>query len=269
MKIIVFNGGLGNQIFVYLFSLYVSRQIAGRKVFGVYLSRSLKLHHGLEIGRVFNITLPRRSFVSDVLAILYKALKRVGLAGGHDDGVYYENKWVYDHYWLDRKFYKNIDVRKKLPFREELIDPENRGIASDLHEIESVAVHIRRGDYLTKENYHDFGQFCTDEYYHNAIGYIRRELPGCVLCFFSDDMDYVRKNYKVSNARYYDINKGKDSWKDMYLISHCRHHIIANSTFSYWGAMLAKPNSNHIVIAPRKWFIWDDPDIFPEEWKRL
>lgn len=269
MKIIIFNGGLGNQIFIYLFSLYVSRHNARKNVYGVYLSRSLNLHNGLEIDRVFNIRLPQRSFISDVVATLYKILKSIGLVGKNNDGTYYKDKIVYDHYWLNKKFYKDTDLRKCLSYREEAIDTHNKDVATELQNIESVAVHIRRGDYLTEENYQNFGQFCTEEYYRKAISYIKEKKPGCVLCFFSDDIEYVKKQFKYSKARYYNINNGDDSWKDMYLMSHCHHHIIANSTFSYWGAMLAKPSPDHIAIAPRKWFIWDDPDIFPDYWKRM
>ena len=86
---------------------------------------------------------------------------------------------------------------------------------------------------------------------------------------FSDDIDWVRENLDLPNAFFIDWNKGKDSWQDMMLMSHCRHHIICNSTFSWWGAWL-NPHKEKMILAPEKWFKnIETPYIYPEEWIKI
>lgn len=131
-----------------------------------------------------------------------------------------------------------------------------------------VSVHIRRGDYLTERNNRIYGNICTEYYYRSAMNYILNHVQNVLFCFFSNDMDYVKKTYQGKNCVYFDkddIENYKD-WYDMYLMSRCTHNIIANSTFSWWGAMLNQ-NEEKIVIAPGKWVNGCEYlDIYPEEW---
>lgn len=91
----------------------------------------------------------------------------------------------------------------------------------------------------------------------------------CHFFLFSDDPAWVKENISVENAVVVNWNQGADSWQDMYLMSLCRHHIIANSSFSWWGAWL-NPREDKLVIAPYRWY--NDriaPDILPEGWIAL
>lgn len=133
-----------------------------------------------------------------------------------------------------------------------------------------MSIHIRRGDYLTFSTI--YGGICTIEYYKKAVSYLCSALNNPVFVVFSDDMDWVRNNIyfpEEAKVHFVDFNRGKDSWQDMNLMSKCMHNIIANSTFSWWGAWLNE-NPEKIVICPdRLTQRGDSPDIFPEEWIKM
>jgi hypothetical protein len=133
----------------------------------------------------------------------------------------------------------------------------------------SVSIHIRRGDYLSSKFVDGFSNICTIDYYNRSIDKIKSNLDLPVFFVFSDDQEWVKQNIIIKNAFYLNHNIGKNSWQDMYLMSKCKHNIIANSSFSWWGAWL-NSNNQKIVIAPKKW--WNDfkqDDVVPETWVRL
>ena len=135
----------------------------------------------------------------------------------------------------------------------------------------AISVHIRRGDYLLEQNKWSYGNICTLEYYECAMQYIRDRVSDCTFYFFSDDIEWVKKQYDVENAVYIEESMFDDyrDWYDMYLMSICRHNIIANSTFSWWGAWLNQ-NKEKIVIAPKKWIhTYDYEDIYPSQWVQI
>lgn len=134
-----------------------------------------------------------------------------------------------------------------------------------------IGVHIRRGDYLSSKYYPILGDVCTQEYYTQAMDYMEERVDNCRFCFFSDDIQWVKEKFPKYNAIYMEANMFHEyeNWYDMCLMSYCSHNIIANSTFSWWGAWLNK-RKDKIVIAPRKWSkVYEFPDICPPEWVRL
>lgn len=133
----------------------------------------------------------------------------------------------------------------------------------------TVSIHIRRGDYLSQQFSAGFGNCCPLAYYREAIHYMKTYLDDITFVLFSDDMDWVKMNLPLDNAIYVDHNHGVDSWQDMYLMSMCQHNIIANSTFSWWGAWL-NDNTDKIVIAPKRWWSSiENDDVVPESWIRM
>ena len=112
---------------------------------------------------------------------------------------------------------------------------------------DTVGVHIRRWDYLNKPDFHPT---CSMEYYNKAIWYIYNKVKTPTFLFFSDDSERIKENFKWNNYYYVDWNKWKDSWQDLALMSNCNHNIIANSSFSRWGAWLNN-TPNKIIIAPK------------------
>ncbi len=137
-----------------------------------------------------------------------------------------------------------------------------------LEQRETVGVHIRRGDFLNPKYRREIGSICTDEYYAQAIAYIKKACPNAVFCFFSNDMEWVKSNMKEENATYIekDMFTEYGDWYDMFLMSMCKHNIIPNSTFGWWGAWLNR-NPDKIVIAPKRWRNrWEAVDWCPPEW---
>lgn len=153
-------------------------------------------------------------------------------------------------YFACEKYYRDIlpVLREKIRFPRS-DNPLNEQIAQEMKKRISVSVHLRRGDYLSKENEKMFGNICTDAYYEASIQKIKEVNPKAHFYLFSDDIPYVKQRYKGAEFTVVDINQGVDSFYDMWLMSKCKHNICANSTFSFWGARL-NPNDNKIMIRP-------------------
>ena len=129
----------------------------------------------------------------------------------------------------------------------------------------SVCLHIRRGDFLSIEYMNILANIATVKYYERAIEFVQSKLINTFFFVFSDDIAWCKENMQLSQVTYIDWNIGKDSYIDMYLMTFAKANIIANSTFSYWGAYLNR--NNPIVIYPKKWINADYyPNIFPVNW---
>ena len=153
-------------------------------------------------------------------------------------------------YFACEKYYADIlyDLREKIQFPPSA-NPLNQKMAERMQSGNSVSVHIRRGDYLNPENAAMFGNICTDAYYTNAISMMKGIIPDAHFYLFSDDISYVKTKYIGEEYTIVDINHGRDSFYDMWLMSNCKHNICANSTFSFWGARL-NPNEDKVMIRP-------------------
>lgn len=144
-------------------------------------------------------------------------------------------------------------------------------IYNEIAQKNAVSIHIRRGDYLSEESQKIYGNICTQEYYDKAMEYIEKQVGEYEFIFFSNDIAWVKKNYCMKNAIYIEKQMFDHycDWYDMCLMSICKHNIIANSTFSWWGAWLNQ-NSEKIVIAPKRWInLCEYEDIYPKDWITL
>lgn len=167
----------------------------------------------------------------------------------HPEILNFEDMYL-SGYFACEKYYSDIlyDLREKIQFPPSDI-PLNTELAQEMRECASVSVHIRRGDYLNEENRTMFGNICTDAYYRKAMEFIKAEVPDAHFYLFSDDASYVKQKYQGEEFTVVDINHGKDSFYDMWLMSNCKHNICANSTFSFWGARL-NGNEGKIMVRP-------------------
>lgn len=167
----------------------------------------------------------------------------------HPEIFDFEDKYLYG-YFACEKYYADImgELREQFVFPESG-NPENKKMAERIRSDESVSVHIRRGDYLDAANTATFGNICTEEYYAGAIREMKQIYPSAHFYVFSDDIPYVKEKYDGKEYTVVDINKGKDSFYDMWLMSNCKHNICANSTFSFWGARLNR-NEGKVMMRP-------------------
>ena len=169
-------------------------------------------------------------------------------------------------YFQSEKYFADIEeeVRQAFRFSERIWE----GIPSQLLErirsyeqqiktTMAVSVHIRRGDYLQNEE--AYGGICTERYYKTAIEYVKKRQQDASFFVFTNDPDYagewILKNFGQEKERFVLIEgtQEENGYLDLYLMSLCRHHILANSSFSWWGAYL-NPSREKMVIVPHKWF---------------
>lgn len=183
------------------------------------------------------------------------------------EDVYKTQNCTFVGYWQTEKYFKEIetDIRKAFLFCN---------IESQLYELGKVlnnsycSVHLRRGDYLQNDLYEGI---CDKEYYNKAIKYMKYFMPDIKFIFFSDDISWVRRNWMIEGAIFCSEKMFNDyqNWYDMYLMSQCKCNIIANSSFSWWGAWLNK-KPEKVVIAPKKWLNGENtPDIWCNGWIKL
>lgn len=255
--------------------------------------RNYNLHNGYELDKVFNIT-PKIASISQVDSVLgiWKnrylsyALKRAVQFGlPSPNHIIQEKSFRYDRrvekiisdvyldgYWQSEKYFlRNASqIRNDFEFRFNLSDSE-LAIRQSLLNVNSISLHIRRGDYVSNHDVAKKHGLCSLDYYYSAIELIRSRVPKPSLFVFSDDLDWARQNIKTSlPISFVANNKGKESYKDMYFMSQCKHNITANSSFSWWGAWLnASPNK--LVICPKRWFLDNSnvSDLIPNNWKLL
>lgn len=180
------------------------------------------------------------------------------------DGVYLEG------YWQSEKYFAGIaDV-----IREDLrpvvsLSNQYETFKRSIKQCVSVSIHIRRGDYTTTSKANRYLKPCETIYYQTAMEYLTSRISNPVFFVFSDDIEWAKANVKFGFPMLY--VEGNSTPEDLLLMSHCQHHIIANSTFSWWGAWL-NPSQDKIVIAPQKWFSterFDTKDLLPQSWIRL
>lgn len=175
-------------------------------------------------------------------------------------------------FWQSELYFKNCEtaIRKDFAFINE---PSNVNIywLQKIQACNAVSVHIRRGDYISVAVANTIHGICGMDYYNKAINYIKERIEAPVLFFFSDDIEWVKQHMKVPLPCFYvDANDESTNYEDLRLMSACKHHIIANSSFSWWGAWL-NANSEKIVLAPEKWLNNNisTPDLIPSNWQCL
>lgn len=172
-------------------------------------------------------------------------------------------------FWQSEDFFKSIAhiIQKEFKIKEKYIKVNNR-VLEKIKRSNSVAIHVRRGDLITNPEFNSKYGVCSTDYYLQAINYIKKKISNPVFYFFSDDINWCKENFKSINSNFYIENY--TAIEDLYLILNCKHQIIANSSFSWWGAWLNK-NKNKIVVAPKKWAFHKKSqtkfNLLPNSWK--
>ncbi len=250
------------------------------------------LHQGFEIQRLFSCPVDialkpdlRRVLGWQSSTLVRRVLGRPGMRWLHRKGLVTEpyprywsgiddvpNDCYLSGYWQSEKYFKDVAeiIRTDFSFS---IPPNqlNTIVADNISNCNAVSVHVRRGDYVSDAKTYANHGVCSIDYYRSAINLIAVHINAPEFFIFSDDMEWAKSHLRMDfPCHYIDHNRGSDSFNDMRLMSLCQHHIIANSSFSWWAAWL-NSNSDKIVIAPNKWFAHaaTPTDLLPQSWISL
>lgn len=279
------NGGLGNQMFQYACGRALSYKLnTNLELNFVYYQGSTKRLYELDCFNLTdNILVNKAEEQRNLSSLLLRLIKQYILKS---DNLFIEKSHAYDAnifklsdgffikgYWQNEKYIKDIEdvIRKDFTFKYKP-NKKNRELLDLIKKTNSVSVHVRRSDYVKDPKTNEYHGICSLDYYQKVIGIIGRKVMKPHFFVFSDDITWCKDNLKLGkDTVYVDNNKGPKSFEDMRLMSNCKHHIIANSSFSWWGAWL-NPRKDKIVIAPKKWF--NDPtvstrDLIPEKWQKI
>ncbi len=176
-------------------------------------------------------------------------------------------------YWQTEKYFKSVEgqIRSDLEFASSP-DKPNAIMLEKIQSVPAVSVHFRRGDYVSEKHTAEYHGVPSMKYYHNAVDAVLDSVPDAALFIFSDDPGWVRDHFHPrAPLTIVDINTPDQPAADLRLMSACRHHILANSSFSWWGAWL-NPDRAKIVVAPNRWFSGatsNTVDLLPPQWRTL
>lgn len=291
MKIVNILGGLGNQMFQYALAVALRERQPDRIVrIDPSGFKGYPLHNGYELRRIFNVDIPEAS-VMEQMRVYYPLrnyrmwqignrllpLRKSTVKENADmrftpSVLSDEQSAYYLGYWQTEKYFKDIRPHILEAFRFPSIKPgsRNEAIIDEIGSKNVISVHVRRGDYVKIGNTQGI---CTLDYYRKALELMKEKTEPEMFLVFSDDISWCRDNIARFlgdiPAVYVDWNKGENSFRDMQLMSRCRHNIIANSSFSWWGAWL-NSNPDKIVIIPSRWMNgggW--VDIVPDSWHTI
>lgn len=263
MVIIRIQGGLGNQLFQYaLYETFRKKGITAKVDISAYEEgrekrefelMKLDLHPEVCTRQELHCYYADNTLLTDRIFryVFGRAKYRKEKMYDFNPQILYVTDGFLSGYWQSERYFLPVahELRDKIHFRnidEEVISRWEK----QMRETNSVSVHIRLGDYLQVSEL--YGSICTKRYYQEAIRYIAERVENPVFYIFSDDPDQAVDMLSEYPCRVVTENRGTDSYKDMYLMSKCRYHIIANSTFSWWGAWL-DDREDKMVITPEKW----------------
>jgi hypothetical protein len=182
------------------------------------------------------------------------------------DDVYLDGCWQTEKYF---KEYEDI-IRKDFTLRAPLTE-QSKKFEEQIQQVEAVSLHVRRDEMVSNKRINDWHGVCSVEYYNQAIQEIAKRVKNPHFFMFSDDPNWTKENIKPPFPSTYMPYNTDHPEEDLILMSKCKHHIIANSTFSWWGAWL-DTNKNKVVIAPKKWFNtpkMNTQDIIPDTWIKI
>lgn len=303
MVIISVHGGLGNQMFQYA---------AGRNL-SQKLKTSFKIDYSINLTRtdfdpkdipsifdIFNLAgemaslqeiekfnIPNnnnyvrkaifriKNKYKNVFPTQYNYIKESGFNFNKDILNLSDNCYLYG-YWQSEKYFKAVETLIRDDFRiDRPLNGNNLKIAEKIINTESVSIHLRGRDYITKEKTNKVHFTCNEQYYRRCISLIKAKIKDPFFFVFSDDPEWAKTFLKTSHPlTFVEGNSwNKTNYEDLRLMSLCKHNIIANSSFSWWGAWLNK-NAEKTVIAPAKWFAEpklnkQTSDLVPDKWIRI
>lgn len=289
MIIVQLTGGLGNQLFQYA----MGRALAIENSVPLKLDRSFFEGYDWHAYSLAPFAV-QENFASPEECRWFKQkqhswlnrLLRKTIKKGHY--IVYEKNLLFDAtyktvaspaylvgYWQCQEYFLKHRAILQKEFQIK-IQPSaaNATFLSHIQSVNAVSLHIRRGNFVSVSEVNKIHGTCSPQYYRAAVDYLKERVGHPVFFVFSDDLDWARENLKGSESYVFvDVNDAAHDYEDLRLMSHCRHHIIANSTFSWWAAWL-NPSASKIIVAPKQWFADEEKnrtakDIIPGNWNSL
>lgn len=248
------QGGLGNQMFQYAKGLSVLKQDNSFDELvldtSIYENQKRKIVESGVTGRGYDLDIFNTTHTN-------------------------QEKWqqpnpILQGYFQNIEEFKNVEdeVRKQFKFKDEVISEDIKKLGDHLSKINSVSVHVRRGDYITNKNSNSWHGVMDKDYFDEAMSIVDSKVDSPVYYVFSEDIDWCKKNIKSNNIVYLgdDFSGYKDSGH-LYLMTKCKYHIMSNSSYSWWGSFLA---DSELTIGPKKWLSnGTGSDIMLEEWIKI
>ncbi len=287
------SGGLRNQMFQYaaarrLTVLNEAELLLDVSGFAKYKLRTYALGHlsiqaraatSLEITRMtgrgsfFNQILAKAAFWNNRSSSRLETITQQVLQ--YDPSLIDKRGSMYlDGYWQSPRYFQDISKQIKTEFQIATPpSPENQSMGSQISGCNSVSVHVRRGDYVSNLKTSGIHGTCSARYYDLAAAALSAREAGLVYFVFSDDIPWARDNMTFPGEKVFiGFNDPDHHYEDLRLMSLCRHHITANSTFSWWGAWLGVEDG--LTITPARWFNDESKgppvdDLIPEGWIRI
>jgi hypothetical protein len=288
MVIVKLMGGLGNQMFQYAFGRDLATRYNTALKFDIGWfdgpDNSIGRHYGLDIFEIsedFGTLKDIKRYSEKNIPSYFKPLTRllsrtnyVKEVNLQFSGEIYnspDNSYL-DGYWQSEKYFAGIRqiLIHDFSFRNKP-DSTNIKWLDKIRATNSVSIHVRRGDYVNIAVTNEFHGLCNPEYYLNSCKVIESKVESPEYYIFSDDITWAKENLYFAFPCNFIENNDNHGHEDLRLMINCKHNIIANSSFSWWGAWL-NTNPEKTVIAPQKWFndpTIDTKDIVPDTWIRL
>jgi hypothetical protein len=275
------SGGLGNQMFQYA----LGRSLAVKNKAELYLDNSELLYNDASLTYVY------RKFELDIFNVGYKFGSPAPpppifhsltnyfspIQFVHEENYAFhpsilalKGNVYLEGFWQSENYFKDIEpvIRHDFTFKMNP-DSNNSELISQIKSTDSISIHFRRGDYITNEAASKVHGVCSEQYYISAIQRMKAAVETPHFYIFSDDINWVAENFSIEAPHtYVTINQEGNNFEDLRLMSLCKHNIIANSSFSWWGAWLNE-NKSKIVIAPKQWYLEKYSEIVPPQWVKL
>jgi hypothetical protein len=286
MIIVNLKGGLGNQMFQYA----LGRHLAEKNKVELKLDTT-SLSKAKELGNIyrpfdldaFNIKNEQATpleiqalrypygFISKFKSIFERKILRKTFVT-FDEKVLELKDGVYlDGYWQSPKYFEAIRDTLLTEFTLKThLSPSGQALQDKILSSTSVSLHVRRGDYVANKRVLKENGICSVEYYKQAIGVMATKVADPTFFVFSDDIQWVKTNLPLPTNAVFVSDETISAPEELFLMSACKHNIIANSSFSWWGAWLNQ-NEDKTVIAPTPWFdtITYDANLIPDTWIQL
>lgn len=265
------QGGLGNQLFQFSFGISSAQKLNCPVLFDTSHYSTNSQHGGFRLDKLniesnLLVTVDKhrnlfREFSIRLANYFPRVMKIFGYVSEQvvqhcDNNSCYCDNATYVGYWQSEHYFKSNKNKLKELFTPRYMSEKSHDVSNEIKASKiSLSIHIRRGDYVYNKDANITHGVCSLEYYNKAIDVFNDMASDINVYVFSDDISWCKNNIGDVFEKFHSVNyvSGLTQEEDLWLMSLATHHIIANSSFSWWGAWLAKSN-NQIVVAPTPWY---------------